>query len=242
MNKTCSPSPRDAVASNRGAQAPTSAVSPVRPAPNAGTEVHVLPVQRNVYMLASGAGNVTMQVGEDGIVLVDTNHGALTSKVLAAIRTVSDKPLHTIVNTNLHRDHTGGNQALVKLGAGGRAVRLMAHENVFNKMMAAAAAANPRSDVGVPMSAYFTPRAILLNGEAIFPLQPRRTHRRRHNRPLPRSDCEHRRPVLADLHPNRSGERGTVNGIITRSPDPRATGARYQKGARMSPRSRPAVR
>src|SRR5687768_13148444 len=81
------------------AQESQSAGSPVRPAPNAGTtEIHVLPVQRNVYMLTSSAGNVTMQVGADGILLVDTGHSALTSKVLAAIRTISNKPLHTIIN------------------------------------------------------------------------------------------------------------------------------------------------
>ena len=56
-----------------------------------------------------------------------------------AIRAISDQPIHTIVNTHIHPDHTGGNLALLKLGPGGRAVRVMAHENVFNKMVAAAA-------------------------------------------------------------------------------------------------------
>ena len=144
------------------------ASSPVRP-PNAGVEVHVLPVQRNVYMLHSAAGNVAAQVADDGVLLVDTGHGAAAPKVLAALRTITDKPVHTIVNTHLHADHTGGNEAFLKLGVGGRAPRIMAHENAFNKMMAAAAEANRNVPMSaLPMSAYFTPtRDFFLNGEAI---------------------------------------------------------------------------
>src|ERR1051326_5182956 len=37
-----------------------------------GDEIKILPVHNNVYMLASSAGNTTVQVGEDGIVIVDT--------------------------------------------------------------------------------------------------------------------------------------------------------------------------
>jgi glyoxylase-like metal-dependent hydrolase (beta-lactamase superfamily II) len=157
-----------AVASAQNAPA-TTPPAPVR-LPAAGVEVHVLPVQRNVYMLASAAGNVAVQAGPDGLLLVDTNHGALAPQLLAALRTISDEPVHTIVNTHIHPDHTGGNQALLTRGPGGRAVRVMAHENVFNKMVAAAAAANTNVPMAaLPMSAYFAPsRDFSLNGEAVF--------------------------------------------------------------------------
>jgi cyclase len=144
---------------------------PVRPAPNpASTEVHVVPVQKSVYVLASAAGNVAVQIGEDGVVLVDTGSAPMVQKLFAAIRTLSPKPIHTIVNTHLHADHTGGNQALIKLGAGGpQAPRVMAQENVFNRMMAAAVAADSGIPAAaLPMNAYFTPtRDFFLNGEAI---------------------------------------------------------------------------
>jgi cyclase len=144
---------------------------PVRPAPNpASTEVHVVPVQKSVYVLASAAGNVAVQIGEDGVVLVDTGSARMVQKLFAAIRTLSPKPIHTIVNTHLHADHTGGNQALIKLGAGGpQAPRVMAQENVFNRMMAAAVAADSGIPAAaLPMNAYFTPtRDFFLNGEAI---------------------------------------------------------------------------
>ena len=76
-------------------------------------------VQKNIYMLVSRAGNVAVQIGDDGVLLVDTGTAPMAQKLFAAIRTLSNKPIHTIINTHLHADHTGGNLALVKLGAGG---------------------------------------------------------------------------------------------------------------------------
>jgi glyoxylase-like metal-dependent hydrolase (beta-lactamase superfamily II) len=150
------------------AAAAPGAQGPAASAAGAG-DVKILPVQRSVYLLVSAVGNVTAQIGDDGILLVDTSDAAHAPAVFAALRTISDKPIHTIVNTHLHPDHTGGNEAFVKAGVGGRPARVMAHENTFNKMMTAAAEANrgiPMS--ALPMSAYFTPRRdFFLNGEAI---------------------------------------------------------------------------
>ena len=91
----------------------------------AGIEVHVWPVQGKVYMLAGAGGNITLQVGDDGILLVDTGLPQATDAVIKAIRSVSDKPLRYIVNTHIYADHTGGNAALAKIGstiAGGNVV------------------------------------------------------------------------------------------------------------------------
>jgi glyoxylase-like metal-dependent hydrolase (beta-lactamase superfamily II) len=152
------------------AQAP-AAPTPVRSAPDAAaTEISVLRVQRNVYLLASSAGNVAVQIGDDGVLLVDTGTAGMAQKLFAAVRTLSNKPIHTIVNTHLHNDHTGGNQAMVKLGAGGpQAPRVMGHENTYNRMVAAAVEANANTPAAaLPMNAYFTPtRDFFLNGEAI---------------------------------------------------------------------------
>ena len=57
-------------------------------------EIKVLPAQGSVYMLvgAGGAGgpggNVTVQVGQEGVLLVDTQYAPLSGKILAAIRTL----------------------------------------------------------------------------------------------------------------------------------------------------------
>jgi glyoxylase-like metal-dependent hydrolase (beta-lactamase superfamily II) len=143
-------------------------VSAQTPAPTG--DITVLRVQKNVYLLASSTGNVTAQIGDDGVLLVDTGTAPMAQKLFAAIRTLSSKPIHTIINTHLHGDHTGGNQALVKLGAGGpQPPRVMGHENTYNRMMAAAIEANSNTPAAaLPMNAYFTPtRDFFLNGEAI---------------------------------------------------------------------------
>ena len=113
-------------------------------------EVHVLPVQGNVYMVvaAGGAGgNVTaLQAGPDGVLLVDTSLEQMSSKIVAAIRTLSDKPIRYIINTHAHPDHVGGNAPIAALGAtiaGGNmgtsvnnGAAILAHENVLKRMSA----------------------------------------------------------------------------------------------------------
>jgi len=154
----------------QGPPPPPAAAARNTTATNNGN-VHVLAVQKNVYMIVTPAGNVTAQVGNDGVLLVDTGTAALAPEIFAAVRTLSEKPIHTIVNTHLHTDHTGGNAIMVKMGGGGpQPVRVMAHENTFNRMMDAAVAANSGTpSAAMPMNTYFTPtRDFFLNGEAII--------------------------------------------------------------------------
>ena len=139
---------------------------PVLATPKAG-EVKVLHVQGQVYMLASAEGNMVVHAGDEGVLLVDTLPAALSSAVLAAIRTISDKPIHFIVNTQAGEEHTGGNEALAKagptrpdrvpLGSGlggntGGATSIVAHENVLNRMSAT---------VGTPAAARRAPARVV---------------------------------------------------------------------------------
>ena len=79
-------------------------------------EVHILPVQGNIYMLVGAGGNITVQVGDDGVLLVDAGLAPMSEKVLAAVRSLSDKPIRYIINTHVHADHTGGNETIAKAG------------------------------------------------------------------------------------------------------------------------------
>src|SRR6201999_3507549 len=88
-------------------------------------ELHLLKVQGNIYMLVGAGGNITVQVGKDGVLLVDTGLAPMAEKVIAAYKGLSDRPLRYIVNTHLHADHTGGNETVAKSGmtvAGGNVV------------------------------------------------------------------------------------------------------------------------
>ncbi len=124
----------------------------------ANVQVHVLPVQGNIYMLVGAGGNITVQAGKDGILIVDTQYASLSDKVLAAIRTISDGPIRYIINTAYDRDHTGGNEPIRKAGstiAGGNVsgdiqdaavgAQIIADDNVLKRMASAAPGAWPTS-------------------------------------------------------------------------------------------------
>src|SRR4029077_12964263 len=80
-------------------------------------QINIQKAQGNVYMLVGAGGNVTVQVGSDGVLLVDTQYAPLSNKILAAIHTLSQGPLRYIINTHSHPDHVGGNENLKNAGA-----------------------------------------------------------------------------------------------------------------------------
>jgi cyclase len=173
-----------AVASVAGATSllavPAQAQAP--PAP-ANVEVHLLHVQGNVWMLVGAGGNISVQVGDDGVLLVDAGLAGTTDKVYAAIKTLSDKPIRYIIDTHLHADHTGGNEALAKLGntiAGGNVVgdigasagnqaTVVAAQEVLDRM-SEPDGNNPAAPQGSwPTETYTTPeRKIYFNGEGVL--------------------------------------------------------------------------
>ena len=76
----------------------------------ANVEIHTLKTQGNVFMLLGAGGNISVQVGKDGVLLVDAEYPQLSDKILAAIRRISDGPIRYIVNTHYHADHTSPRQ------------------------------------------------------------------------------------------------------------------------------------
>jgi len=79
-------------------------------------QVQTLKVQGNVFLVAGAGGNIAVQTGEDGVLLVDTGYEQMTAKVIEAVRKISNKPIRTIIDTTLADDHTGGNGTLTKAG------------------------------------------------------------------------------------------------------------------------------
>ena len=142
-------------------------------------QIHVLPVQGNVYMLVGGGANMTVQVGKDGVLLVDAKYARATDQVVAAIRTITDKPIRYILNTSAGEDHVGGNEKLSKLGAtitggnvagvnAGWAATVMAHENVATHLSSPAAGETAIPSDGWPRDTYFTDQKDLyFDGEAV---------------------------------------------------------------------------
>ena len=94
---------------------PAETSKAVDPEPHDG-QIHVLPMRNDVYMLVGDGGNITVQVGDEGALVIDAGEGKLSDKVIAAIRTLTPRKIQFIVNTSYRKAHTGGN---IKLGAAG---------------------------------------------------------------------------------------------------------------------------
>jgi len=137
-------------------------------------------------LVGGGGGNITVQAGDEGVLLVDTSVEQLSDNVLKAIRSVSTKPIRYIINTHVHADHVGGNAPIAKQGAmieGGnmgqpyRGAAILAHENVLHRMSAPTGQQAPFPTEAWPTDTYFTKKKeLFFNGEAILILHQPSAH------------------------------------------------------------------
>ena len=63
---------------------------------------------KKTYRLEGQGGNITVAVGTDGIIMVDTQFAPLSDKIKAAIKAISPLPIKYAILTHFHGDHTGG--------------------------------------------------------------------------------------------------------------------------------------
>jgi cyclase len=129
------------------------------------------PVQGNVHVIIGDGGNITVQTGKDGVMLVDTGFAPLAPRAMAEIRKLSDGPVRWIVNTHVHADHTGGNAEMAKLGMTRESIgppRIVAQSNVLNRMTNPAPGEPKVPEAAWPNDEYFLPtKDFFFNGEAI---------------------------------------------------------------------------
>jgi glyoxylase-like metal-dependent hydrolase (beta-lactamase superfamily II) len=129
----------------------TTALAQTSPTPPVGpdwskVQVTVTDLGNRTYMLSNGmSGNVTVAVGDDGIIMVDGQHAPMHDKLKDAIAKLSPQPIKFLVNTHLHGDHTGGNVAFGKDGA-----TIVAHENV-KKRLASGSVSNMTGAQNAPL-------------------------------------------------------------------------------------------
>jgi cyclase len=143
-------------------------------------QVRVLPVRGGIYMLTGAGGNVTVQAGAEGVLVVDTQYAQMSEKILAAIRDISQAPIRYIVDTHVHGDHVGGNENIRKAGAtiaGGnvsgdirdaaQGAQILSHDNVLQRM------ADPKRTPAIPAAAWPTStftgkdKKLFFNGEGV---------------------------------------------------------------------------
>jgi cyclase len=149
----------------------------------ANAQIEIVPVRGHIYLLGGAGGNITISVGPDGVLLVDSGLAQMSGRVLAAINQLSQeldrqgqplksypppKPIRYIINTHVHADHTGGNEVLAKAGktfTGGNVAgeiadaaegaAIIAHENVLNRMSAPTGSQATTPQDAWPTETYF---------------------------------------------------------------------------------------
>ena len=148
--------------------------------------IQLLDVQGRVHMLVGAGANITIQLGDAAVVLVDTGIPQMSPQVLAAIRTLSQKPIEFIINTSVDADHTGGNKNLSQSGhfisgmngemPGASIVSQIA---VLDRMTAASSSDPKESSAPQelwPTDTYDNDRWALFNDEAIVLDHPHAAH------------------------------------------------------------------
>jgi cyclase len=153
--------------------------------------LQVLEVRPDFFMIAGAGGNIGVQVGEDGVVVVDAGSAVNAPAVLAAIKRITSQPIRYVIDTGPDADHVGGNDVLSKSGdtyypgtrvAGTRpdplrsAAAILAPEGVLRHMTAAAESSSG-SPGGLPTESFHYARKYLyLNNQAIEVLHQPAAH------------------------------------------------------------------
>ncbi len=140
-------------------------------------QIKTTDVGHRTYMLEGNGGNMTVAVGDDGVILVDTEFAPLHDKIKAAIAAVSKEPVRYVVNTHFHGDHTGGNAAFAKEGA-----IIVAHANVKKRLSEetvnglTGAKTPPAAPEAVPAKTYVSSMTVKLKGRTAQLHHPANAH------------------------------------------------------------------
>ena len=143
---------------------------------NANATLQFFPVSGNVYLLADprGGTNVTVQIGDEGVLAVDSGSAEHAAETLAMVRRISTQPLRYLLNTTGLPAYTGANDLLGEAGLGYEGVGArgidrtsgISHENAM--IMMASNAEPPNTGAGYPNLAFFNAhQPIFFNGETI---------------------------------------------------------------------------
>jgi glyoxylase-like metal-dependent hydrolase (beta-lactamase superfamily II) len=152
------------------------------PAAPAGASLETIQVRPNFFMIAGGGGNVAVQLGDDGAIVVDSGAATHADALLGAIRRLTDVPIRYIINTSADPDHVGGNAVFSRAGrtifqvgntlavamTNDGAAGIIAFETVLFRMSGRLGGGSPLPVPAWPTDTHAQPRRVLsLNDEGV---------------------------------------------------------------------------
>lgn len=100
---------------------------PPQPSPD---NLTVEKVKDNLWIVRGAGGNTAVFATSKGVTVVDTKNPGWGQALIDKIKTLTDKPITTVINTHTHYDHTSGNVAFPAT------VEFIAQENTARMMPA----------------------------------------------------------------------------------------------------------
>src|SRR5215475_7570715 len=147
-------------------------------------DLEVLQLRQNFFMIGGAGGNIGVQIGEDGVVVVDAG--------VAAIKKLSAQPIRYVIDTSADADHVGGNETISKAGQTlftnpgsigitgdflGGVASILSAERVLERMTAPTGRTSPFPVGALPTESFDFPRKYMyLNGEGIEVLHQPAAH------------------------------------------------------------------
>lgn len=134
--------------------------------------LETIQIRPNVYMLAGAGANITVHIGPEGVILVDTGSAQMADAALMAIQQLTPKKIRYIINTGADVDHVGGNEKMSKAGltlfpynggggfgvgdavANSGAAAILAHDNVSQRMSAPTGQQSPYPTAATPTETF----------------------------------------------------------------------------------------
>ncbi len=83
---------------------------------NSAGELEIIKLRPNFYAIAGAGGNIALQTGKDGTILVNAGSEEAADRVVAAIKKVADQPIRYIIDTSADTDFVGGNARVSHAG------------------------------------------------------------------------------------------------------------------------------
>jgi len=107
------------------------------------------PLRRNVGIFQGRGGTIGWLADSNAIIVIDSQFPGSARDFINGIKSFSDQPINTLINTHHHGDHTAGNIAFRE-----HVNKIVAHENVPGLQKAAAVAQNNGDEQAYPDETY----------------------------------------------------------------------------------------
>ncbi len=92
--------------------------------------ISVIKVTDSIFMLKGEGGNIVVSIGNDGVLMIDSQFAEATPYILQRVSRLSSKPVQFLINTHHHNDHTGGNKNMIDNGT-----IIYSHDNVKKRLI-----------------------------------------------------------------------------------------------------------